>query len=63
MNPGGSDPGEPVQNAFIESFNGKFRDECLNQSWHTLEDARQIIEAWRKDYNTIRASAFTGLVD
>lgn len=35
------DPGKPVQNAFIESFNGEFRDECLNQNWHTsLEDAR-----------------------
>jgi putative transposase len=40
------DPGKPVQNAFIESFNGKFRDECLNQSWHTsLDDARRSIEA------------------
>lgn len=49
------DPGKPVQNAFIESFNGKFRDECLNQDWHTsLEDARRTIEAWRVDYNTVR---------
>ena len=49
------DPGKPVQNAFIESFNGKFRDECLNQNWHTsLEDARRIIETWRVDYNTVR---------
>jgi putative transposase len=49
------DPGKPVQNAFIESFNGKFRDECLSQSWYTsLDDARQIIEAWRMDYNTVR---------
>jgi putative transposase len=49
------DPGKPVQNAFIESFNGKFRDECLNQNWHTsLEDAQRIIEAWRVDYNTVR---------
>jgi putative transposase len=55
------DPGKPVQNAFIESFNGKFRDECLNQSWHTsLEDARQIIEAWRKDYNTVRPHSSLG---
>lgn len=45
------DPGKPVQNAFIESFNGKFRDECLNQNWHTsLQDARRIIEAWRVEY-------------
>jgi len=49
------DPGKPVQNAFIESFNGKFRDECLNQNWHTsLGDARRIIEAWRMDYNSVR---------
>jgi len=47
------DPGKPVQ--IIESFNGKFRDECLNQNWHTsLEDARRSIEAWRVDYNTVR---------
>jgi putative transposase len=55
------DPGKPVQNAFIESFNGKFRDECLNQSWHTsLEDARQSIEAWREDYNTVRPHSSLG---
>ena len=55
------DPGKPVQNAFIESFNGKFRDECLNQSWHTsLEDARQGIEAWRTDYNTERPHSSLG---
>lgn len=55
------DPGKPVQNAFIESFNGKFRDECLNQNWYTnLEDARQIIEAWRMDYNTVRPHSSLG---
>jgi putative transposase len=55
------DPGKPVQNAFMESFNGKFRDECLNQSWHTsLEDARCIIEAWRTDYNTVRPHSSLG---
>ena len=55
------DPGKPVQNAFIESFNGKFRDECLNQNWHTsLQDARQIIEAWRVDYNTVRPHSSLG---
>jgi putative transposase len=55
------DPGKPVQNAFIESFNGKFRDECLNQNWHTsLEDARGIIEAWRVDYNTVRPHSSLG---
>jgi len=55
------DPGKPVQNAFIESFNGKFRDECLNQSWHTsLDDARRSIEAWRTDYNTVRPHSSLG---
>ena len=55
------DPGKPMQNAFIESFNGKFRDECLSQSWYTsLEDARQIIEAWRMDYNTVRPHSSLG---
>lgn len=48
-------PGKPVQNAYIESFNGKFRDECLNQHWFiNLEDAREEIEKWRKDYNENR---------
>lgn len=48
-------PGKPVQNAYIESFNGKFRDECLNQHWFlNLEDARKEIEKWRKDYNQNR---------
>lgn len=48
-------PGKPTQNAFVESFNGKFRDECLNQHWFlNLEEARKIIEEWRKDYNENR---------
>jgi putative transposase len=48
-------PGKPVQNAFIESFNGRLRDECLNQHWFlSLADARRIIEAWRVHYNTAR---------
>lgn len=48
-------PGKPVENAFIESFNGKFRDECLNQQWFlSLADARRIIETWRVRYNTAR---------
>lgn len=48
-------PGKPVQNAFIESFNGRIRDECLNESWFkTLEEARKVIEAWRIDYNRVR---------
>ena len=55
------DPGKPVQNAFIESFNGKFRDECLKQHWfENLEEARRIIEAWRVDYNTVRPHSSLG---
>ena len=49
------EPGKPVQNAFSESFNGKFRDECLNENWFvSLTDAQQTIEAWRVDYNLAR---------
>jgi putative transposase len=49
------DLGKPVQNAFVESFNGKFREECLNQHWFTdLDDARRTIEQWRNDYNRVR---------
>lgn len=48
-------PGKPIQNAFIESFNGKMRDECLNEHWfRTLRQARKVIEAWRRDYNEVR---------
>jgi putative transposase len=48
-------PGKPQQNGFIESFNGKFREECLNQNlFYNLEDARIKIEAWRIDYNENR---------
>jgi len=48
-------PGKPTQNAFIESFNGKFRDECLNETtFASLQEARDIIEAWRNDYNHCR---------
>lgn len=46
------EPGKPVQNAYIESFNGKLRDECLNENYFTnLLDAQATIEAWRRDYN------------
>ena len=49
------DPGKPNQNAYIECFNGRFRDECLNQHWFTsITEAREIIENWRIDYNTER---------
>lgn len=55
------DPGKPVQNAYIESFNGRFRDECLNEHWFTdLEDARQIVESWRLDYNRVRPHSSLG---
>jgi putative transposase len=48
-------PGKPMQNAFIESFNGKLRDECLNEHWFTtLWDAREKVEAWRVEYNRER---------
>jgi putative transposase len=48
-------PGKPVQNAFIESFNGKFRDECLNDNvFVSLHSAQKIIEIWRQDYNLER---------
>jgi putative transposase len=50
-----SRPGKPTDNAFAESFNARFRDECLNQHWFaSLEEARQAIEAWRIEYNTER---------
>jgi len=48
-------PGKPTQNAFVESFNGKFRDGCLNQFWfRSIKEAREIIEDWRIDYNEVR---------
>ena len=48
-------PGKPVQNAYAESFNGRLRDECLNETWFvSLPDARAMIEAWREDYNRVR---------
>jgi len=49
------EPGRPMQNGYIESFNGKFRDECLNEHWfETLAQARSTIAAWRQDYNEVR---------
>jgi putative transposase len=56
------EPGKPMQNGYLESFNGKFRDECLNVHWfRSLTDARQIIEDWRQSYNTQRPhSALVG---
>ena len=49
------EPGKPTQNAFIESFNATFRQECLDAHWFTsITDAREKIEYWRNDYNTER---------
>lgn len=54
-------PGKPVQNCFIESFNGTLRDECLNLHWFlSLTDARHTIEDWRLDYNTERPHSSLG---
>jgi len=48
-------PGKPVENCYMESFNGRLRDECLNEHWFlSISQARDIIEAWRIDYNTER---------
>ena len=55
------DPGKPQQSAFTESFNGKFRDECLNMHWFfNLQDARREIAAWRQDYNEFRPHSSLG---
>lgn len=54
-------PGKPTQNAFVESFNGKLRDGCLNQHWfRNLEDARQLISDWRIRCNTVRPHSSLG---
>lgn len=56
-----SRPGKPTDNPFIESFNGSFRDECLNAHWFlSLEDASQKIESWRQDYNHFRTHSAIG---
>lgn len=49
------EPGKPQQNAYIESFNGKFRDECLNEHWFlSMRHAREVISTWRQEYNDER---------
>lgn len=55
------EPGKPNQNAYIESFNGRFRDECLNEHWFTsLSHAKVVIEAWRREYNEERPKKSLG---
>lgn len=55
------DPGKPMQNGFIESFNGKLRDECLNLNWfHNLQEAREIISRWKNEYNMVRPHSALG---
>jgi putative transposase len=56
-----SRPGKPTDNAFIESFNGKFRTECLNAHWFmSLDDTRAKLETWRRDYNEVRPHSALG---
>jgi len=55
------EPGRPMQNGYIESFNGRFRDECLNEHWfETLHQARSTIATWRQDYNEVRPHSSIG---
>ena len=55
------DPGKPTQNAYVESFNGKFCDECLNEHWfQSLKQARAEIARWRIDYNEVRPHSSCG---
>jgi putative transposase len=57
------EPGRPTQNGYIESFNGKFRDECLNDHWfESLTQARSVIAAWRTDYNEVRPHSSCGRI-
>jgi putative transposase len=54
-------PGKPMENGFVESFQGKLRDECLNLNWFSsLREAREKIEAWRQEYNTERPHSSLG---
>ena len=55
------EPGKPNQNAYVESFNGRLRDECLNEHWFTsLLQARTVIETWRREYNEERPKKALG---
>lgn len=52
-----------MQNGYIESFNGKFRDECLNDHWfQPLHQARSVISVWRQDYNEVRPHSSIGRI-
>jgi len=56
-------PGKPIENAYVESFNGKFRDECLNEHWfQSVAEAQVVIEIWRRDYNEVRPHSSLGNV-
>ena len=56
-------PGKPTQNAYVESFNGKFRNECLDENlFLNIEEAREVIENWRNFYNTVRPHSSLGYV-
>jgi putative transposase len=56
-------PGKPMQNGYIESFNGKFRDECLNEQWfESLPQARTAIAEWRRDFNEVRPHSSLGRI-
>ncbi len=58
-----SRPGKPTDNALVESFNGRLRDECLNTNWFlSLDDAKRKIEAWREHYNESRPHTSLGYV-
>ncbi len=55
------EPGKPNQNAYVESFNGRLRDECLNEHWFTSQlQARTLIEQWRREYNEERPKKALG---
>jgi putative transposase len=57
------EPSKPNQNAYVESFNGRLRDECLNEHWFpSLAEARDTVEAWRLDYNGLRPHSSLGNV-
>ena len=57
------EPGKPMQNGYIESFNGKFRDECLNEQWfESSSQAREWIAHWRRDYNEVRPHSSLGRI-